>query len=401
MNKKGLYITLAVAVVIAAAAYIAGSVNKNNDEVAARETTLPPYLLLTTTKIGEGTIFSQLANVTINKVENGNSTQTATLSNTDFLNNPIATKDGYKIFVTDDGGIKYYAFTQAGAISQMSVNPFTDLYSVDYIFTCEKVGAGVLPYPFSDGTCDKITAKKIGSGETTEYSPSTYGQYSEIEYVGLSSDSKYVYLFADNVFPGGNKLNSGLIKQNLSTKTDFEVIVSTTSNNGQFNSPTESLEFIASSKNAAYLKSLTNSSEGNYDDAKVEIKKIMFDSGEISQIGERFTAGQIFVFSQNRAYLMVEDNLESSTLERKVSVYDTSSGSLVNTLNALTCGHKEISNSGLYIGEICIGNGENRILNVNDGTRTTIATFTRPTDDSGYPIGYTETLFLDFLNPVE
>ncbi|MFA5030020.1 MAG: hypothetical protein WC495_00315 [Patescibacteria group bacterium] len=35
MNKKGLYITLAVAVVIAAAAYIAGSVNKNNDEVAA------------------------------------------------------------------------------------------------------------------------------------------------------------------------------------------------------------------------------------------------------------------------------------------------------------------------------------------------------------------------------
>jgi hypothetical protein len=35
MNKKGLYITLVVAVVIAAAAYIAGSVNKNNDEVAA------------------------------------------------------------------------------------------------------------------------------------------------------------------------------------------------------------------------------------------------------------------------------------------------------------------------------------------------------------------------------
>jgi hypothetical protein len=38
MNKKGLYITLAVAVVIAAVAYIAGSVNKNNDEVSAKKT---------------------------------------------------------------------------------------------------------------------------------------------------------------------------------------------------------------------------------------------------------------------------------------------------------------------------------------------------------------------------
>lgn len=35
MNKKGLYITLVVAVVIFAIAYITGSVNKNNDEVLA------------------------------------------------------------------------------------------------------------------------------------------------------------------------------------------------------------------------------------------------------------------------------------------------------------------------------------------------------------------------------
>ncbi|MFA5030021.1 MAG: hypothetical protein WC495_00320 [Patescibacteria group bacterium] len=41
MNKKGLYITLAVAVVIAAAAYIAGSVNKNNDEVSAENSNIP------------------------------------------------------------------------------------------------------------------------------------------------------------------------------------------------------------------------------------------------------------------------------------------------------------------------------------------------------------------------
>lgn|GEM_PF-5846416 len=38
MNKKGLFITLAVAVVIAAIAYIAGSVNKDNDQVAANQT---------------------------------------------------------------------------------------------------------------------------------------------------------------------------------------------------------------------------------------------------------------------------------------------------------------------------------------------------------------------------
>lgn len=398
MNKKGLFITLAVAIVIAAVLYIITGLNTKTDKNETNTVQLPPYLTMTITKTGEGTTFAQVGSVTIQKVQNSQLVQTASLAGIDFLSTPIETKDGFKIFTKENGEeFDYYAFTSSGELSQLTWDPFSHFSIVDYIV--EETSTSVLPKFLRDGTFDSVKLTEIGPGTIKEYIPSTYGDYSEIEYVGTSSDFAYIYFFADNNAMGSNASKSALIKQSLSDKGSFSILFSV--DDGVQNSIPSAAEFIASTQSEAYFKYFTNVSSANYDDATLVIKKLNFDAGVVENVGQEFDAYQVFVFSPDRAYMLVRDDPSISMQEANVNVYRTSDGSLLKTLNALTCNQTAISNSGKYIAESCPGIGEDKILNIDTGERTTVATYFRPIDDTGYDVGYSETSFLDFQNPVE
>jgi|GEM_PF-4315520 len=394
MNKKGIFITLAV-ILVAAVAYITGSMNKNNDQVTASGAELPTYFLMKQTiNSNKSDYFLYDTDAEIKKVEKGDETKTAELSNSVF-ENPFNKLDGYKNFIAENSGLSYYVLTDNGELSQLSVDPFSEIYtSAEYIVRGKTTST--TPIPIKDGTFDSLEIQKIGPGTTQNYSPGVYGDYTEINYLGVSQNGDALYFFVDNEFPGSNDLNAAVVKQNPNDVKDFDLLVSTSSDNDTAISPTKSLGVLGVSQNMAYIKHYKNNSNGNYDEGDVTIEEVDFVTGEVTTLDQVFKANDVFMLSRDRSYLVSRSDLSISMEEPTASIYSLPDGKLVRTFYPATCNNLGIDQSGRYVAQICLGIGEYQILDTTDGTRYTISKFDRPVDDSGYEVGYSETSFVMF-----
>src|SRR5690606_10021083 len=152
-------------------------------------------------------------------------------------------KDGYKHFIAENTGLQSYGLAYDGALSQLAINPFTDIYTVGEHIVKGKTSS-TTPVALKDGTFDSLDVLTIGPGTTQNYTPQTYGSYTEIDFLGESTNGDSLYFFVDNTFPGSDKLHTAVVKQSAIDVNDFILVTSTSSENNKINSPTESLEIL-------------------------------------------------------------------------------------------------------------------------------------------------------------
>jgi len=316
-----IFASLAAIVIIATAAYIAGTINTNNKKVEAfTSETIPAYFYLhqqASTHSTDGLL------VTAYEVENGKERSIGSIGPISVADpfGPYMDVRGGTTFVAKDGSMYEFGFFDPNkeTLAPQTESPKRVWAIGPYTLTGVADPRDTLPNELRDYGFMSIEVINRETDSTTILKPSIYGLYSTMTVIGYSPDKTYVYLFVENMCRFETGCNQAIIKQSL---TDVETFTSVMSIS---NPAVESIEsapirnsitpkrFIQTT-GRLYVEKYVPIEGRNYDEGMITVIAIDCVDGETTDVASYSPNVGRIVFSNDGSRFLVQKGASASVI---------------------------------------------------------------------------------------